>query len=257
MAGPEKEMSFWGHLDELRKVLFRMILVLVVAMFVAFAFKEPVFRIILAPCKPDFFFYSWLSKLAALINSDSVSQFSLDLINIELASQFFVHLRVSMLLAVVLTAPLLVYFIWTFVAPALYKNEKRAIKGAFSFAAVLFYLGVAVGYCVIFPLTIRFLGTYQVSSDIPNRISLTSYIGMFIGLILAMGIVFELPVLASILNRIGVLPKSVLKKYRRHALVVLMILAAIITPSGDIFTLMVVTCPLYLLYEFSILICKN
>lgn len=257
MADQEKEMSFWNHLDELRRVLFRMIIVLVVAMFVIFAFKEPVFRIVLAPCEQDFFFYDWLNKLVGLFGSDSVSQFSLNLINIEIASQFFVHMRVSMLLALVLTAPLLIYFLWTFVAPALYSNEKRAIKGAFSFAAILFYTGVAVGYSVIFPLTIRFLGTYQVSSDIPNQISLTSYIGMFIGLILVMGIVFELPVLASILNRIGVLPKSVLKKYRKHALVVLMILAAVITPSGDIFTLMVVTCPLYLLYELSILICRN
>ena len=118
-------------------------------------------------------------------------------------------------------------------------------------------MSLACGYFLVLPLTVKFLGTYQVSPDIPNEISLTSYIGMFLGLILVMGIVFEMPILAALLSRIGLISKELLKKYRRHAIVILVILAAIITPSGDAFTMMIVAIPLYLLYEFSIMVCRS
>jgi sec-independent protein translocase protein TatC len=143
------------------------------------------------------------------------------------------------------------------VSPALYDNEKRAAKVAFAFAGVLFLMGVLVGYYLIFPLTLRFLGTYQVSMEVANQISLQSYISMFTWLILIMGVVFEMPSLAVILSRIGILTKSFLKKYRRHAFVVMLVLAAFITPSGDPFTLMAVGLPLYGLYELSILVCRD
>ena len=122
---------------------------------------------------------------------------------------------------------------------------------------MLFYLGLACGYFLVLPLTVKFLGTYQVSPDIPNEISLTSYIGMFLGLILVMGIVFEMPILAALLSRIGLISKETLKKYRRHAIVILVILAAIITPSGDAFTMMIVAIPLYCLYEVSIMVARS
>ena len=252
----EKSLTFWEHLEELRSVFIRTLIVLIVMMIAVFAFKTPVFNFVLAPCNNDFFLYRGLSKLLIWMHLDPLPVFNLRLVNIEVASQFFVHLRVSAMIALVISAPIILFMLWSFVAPALYEKEKNAVKGAFGFASVLFYLGVAFGYCFIFPLTIRFLGSYQVSEIVPNTISLSSYISMFIALILIMGLVFEMPVLVKILNKLHLLPKSLLKKYRRHAFVGLLILAAVITPTGDLFTLSVVTFPLYFLYEFSIAICK-
>ncbi len=253
-------MTFWEHLDELRKVLFRSAIVVFVLMLVIFANKDFVFdKIIFAPINSDFILYQWLRELSLWLGMPSIAPepFSLKLINIELSSQFFTHVNVSMTLAFVLSVPFILYQLWTFVKPGLYEKEKRAITLAFSFASVLFFLGVLVGYYLLFPLTVRFLGTYQVSEAVVNQISLKSYISMFTWLILIMGVVFEMPALASILSRMGILSKSFLKKYRKHAFVILMVVAAIITPTGDPFTLFVVGAPLYFLYEFSILICRD
>jgi sec-independent protein translocase protein TatC len=156
-----------------------------------------------------------------------------------------------------LAIPFILYQLWTFISPALYENEKRTVKVAFAFAGVLFLLGLVVGYYLIFPLTLRFLGTYQVSSEVVNQISLQSYISMFTWMIMIMGIVFEMPSLAAILSKLGILTRSFLKKYRKHAFVILLVLAAFITPSGDPFTLMAVGLPLYGLYELSILVCRD
>lgn len=253
-------MTFWEHLDELRRVLFRSAIVVFVLMLVIFANKDFVFgKIIFAPINSDFILYQWLRELSLWLGMPSIAPdpFSLKLINIELSSQFFTHVNVSMTLAFVLSVPFILYQLWTFVKPGLYEKEKKAITLAFSFASVLFFLGVLVGYFLLFPLTVRFLGTYQVSEAVVNQISLKSYISMFTWLILIMGVVFEMPALASILSRMGILSKSFLKKYRKHAFVILMVIAAIITPTGDPFTLFVVGAPLYLLYEFSILICRD
>ncbi|MFA6334279.1 MAG: twin-arginine translocase subunit TatC [Bacteroidales bacterium] len=253
-------MTFWEHLDELRKVLFRSAIFVLILMIVIFANKTFVFdKIIFAPINSDFILYKWLEKLALLLKSPSLvpAPFSLDLINIELSSQFFIHVSVSMTLAFIVSVPFILYQFWIFIKPGLYEKEKKAINRAFGFATVLFFIGVLVGYFFVFPLTVRFLGTYQVSDWVVNQISLKSYISMFTWLILIMGVVFEMPALASILSRMGIISKSFLKKYRKHAFVTLLILAAVITPTGDAFTLFVVGAPLYLLYEFSILICRD
>lgn len=251
-------MTFWEHLDELRKVIFRGLGVILLFMVVIFIGKDFVFNdVILAPIGSEFALYRWFNALFALLGLAPLSEFSLDLINIDLAAQFFIHIKVSFYLAFVVAFPFIVYLIWGFISPALYSNEKGVIKKAFGFASILFYIGVAVGYLFVFPLTLRFLGTYQVSPDVPNQISLASYISMFVRLILVMGIVFEMPALAAILSRLGVIHKGLLRKYRKHAIVVLMILAAVITPSGDAFTLFMVALPLYMLYEISILMCKE
>ncbi|HOG41078.1 MAG TPA: twin-arginine translocase subunit TatC [Bacteroidales bacterium] len=251
-------MSFWEHLDELRKVLFRSVAVLVVLMIVAFFFKETIFgNIIFAPLTSDFCLYRWLDALLVLMGSEPIGEFSIELINIEMAAQFFTHVRISLYVALIVAMPFIFYQIWTFVRPALYENEKRVIRRAFGFAGILFYIGIAVGYLLVFPLTVRFLGTYQVSADVPNHISLNSYIGMFVSLILIMGIVFEMPALAAVLSKLGIITKEFLKKYRKHALVILLILAALITPSGDAVTMLFVAIPLYFLYEVSILVCRS
>jgi len=243
------EMTFWEHLDELRKVLFRSAIVIFVLMIVVFLNKSFVFdKIILAPANENFFLYKYLPGFEG---------FHLDLINIELSAQFFTHISVSMALATILAVPFILYQFWNFVKPALYENERSAVRKAFGFASILFFIGVVVGYVFVFPLTVRFLGSYQVSAAVANSISLKSYISMFTQLILIMGIVFEMPALALILAKLGIISASLLRKYRKHAFVILLIASAIITPSGDAFTLMVVAAPLYMLYEFSILICRG
>jgi sec-independent protein translocase protein TatC len=251
-------MTFWEHLDELRKVLFRSAIVIVALMAGIFMAKDFVFdKVVFAPINSDFALYKLIDKVLVMMGMPTLPEFKLSLINIDLSAQFFIHISTTFYFALVLSVPFIVYQLWKFVSPALYDNEKRAAKGAFAFAGVLFLLGVLVGYYLIFPLTLRFLGTYQVSLEVANQMSLQSYISMFTWLILIMGVVFEMPSLAVILSRIGILTKSFLKKYRRHAFVVMLVLAAFITPSGDPFTLMAVGLPLYGLYELSILVCRD
>ncbi|MCL2728240.1 MAG: twin-arginine translocase subunit TatC [Bacteroidales bacterium] len=257
----EKEMSFWDHLDELRTVLFRSAVAVVVLMVVVFCFKTFVFEtIIFSPRSSDFIIYQWLNQLAAYrpwLSAFAVEPFVVELINIEMAAQFFTHISVSFWLGFVLSVPFILYQLWIFVRPALYQNEKKAITTSFAFCSLLFFIGIMVGYFMVFPLTVKFLGTYQVSDWVENQISLKSYISMFNRLILLMGLVFEMPVLVHLLSRLGIVTKKFLRKYRKHAVVVLLILAAAITPSGDAFTMSVVALPLYLLYEFSILVCRD
>lgn len=253
-----KDMTFWDHLDELRKVLFRSAVVLMVLTVVAFFCKEFIFDdIILAPLSSDFQLYHWLNALLAALKLKPVEPFDIELINIEMSAQFFTHFRVAFYAALIVAMPFIFYELWSFVKPALYDKERKAVQRSFGFAALLFYLGIVVGYYIVLPLTVRFLGTYQVSFEVPNQISLKSYIGMFVSLILIMGIVFEMPVLAAILSRFGIITKELLRKYRKHAIVILVIVAAIITPSGDAVTLFFVAVPLYLLYEVSILVCRK
>lgn len=251
-------MTFWEHLDELRKVLFRSAIVIVALMAGIFVAKDFVFdTVVFAPIDSDFILYRLIDKVLALMGAPLLPEFNLSLINIDLSAQFFIHISTTFYFALVLSVPFIVYQLWNFISPALYDNEKRAAKVAFAFAGILFLLGVAVGYFLIFPLTLRFLGTYQVSYEVANQISLQSYISMFTWLILIMGVVFEMPSLAVILSKIGILTKSFLKKYRKHAFVIMLVVAAFITPSGDPFTLMAVGLPLYGLYELSILVCRD
>ena len=254
----EYEMSFWEHLDEFRKVLFRSAVLVVIFMALIFSAKELIFdKIIFAPIDSDFPLYRLVDSILSRLGMEPLEPFSLELINIDLSAQFFIHISTSFYFALVLATPFILYQLWLFVKPALYQNEKKSVVKAFSFGGVLFFIGVLVGYYLIFPLTLRFLGTYQVSADVANQISLQSYISMFIWLILIIGIVFEMPSLSAILSRLGILSKSFLKKYRRHAVVVLLVVAALITPSGDPFTLMADGIPLYALYELSILVCRD
>ncbi len=250
-------MSFWEHLDELRGVLFKSAVIVLVFMVLIYFAKDIVFgKIVFAPISDNFALYRWINSALEMFNLPRLEPFSLKLINIELSAQFFIHISTSFYFAIVAATPFILYQLWTFIAPALYQNEQRAIKIAFAFSGVLFVLGLLVGYYIVFPLALRFLGTYQISPDVPNQISLQSYINMFTRLILVLGLLFELPTLAAILNKLGILSKSFLKKYRKHAFVILLIIAAFITPS-DPFSMIAVGLPLYLLYEFSILVCRD
>ena len=247
MAVSTEPQTFWDHLEELRKSIFHVLAVFVSLAVVMFFFKNFLFdKVVLAPASSDFFLYRMLGV-----------DFSLSLVNLEVSAQFLIHMKVTFLCALVLAVPYLIYEIWKFVLPALYENEKRAVRGALGFASVLFYIGLAVAYSVIFPFMLNFFASYQVSPDVPNNFSLSSYISMFVSTMLAFGIVFEFPAVIAALSRLDVVSRSLLKQYRKHAFVVILVLSAVITPSGDPFTMMVVCLPLYLLYELSILICKD
>lgn len=252
----EKEMTFWGHLEELRWALVRVVAVLFVCLVACFCAMPYLFdHVVLAPTTSDFFLYRWLAALGKsnpLLPDFSDGGFHVDIININVASQFLTHISASFWFALLLVFPYLVFEAWRFVQPALFANERKSVALAFAGGTFMFFLGCVVGYTLVFPFTFRFLTEYQLSSSIVNQISLNSYMGNFLMLIFMMGIVFELPLLAWLLSKMGLVTKSFLRKYRRHAVVVLLVLSAIITPSGDPFTLMVVFLPLYLLYELSI-----
>lgn len=261
--GEEKlqQMSLWEHLDALRSVLVKAVIVIVALMVVFFALMPTIFdSVILAPCRGDFCLYRLFESVTSWlpwIEPFQAQGFEVHLINIQLASQFFIHMSTSFWMALVVAFPILLYFIWTFIRPALYAREVRGVRTAFAFGTLMFFVGVAVGYFVVFPVTMRFLAEYQLSELVPNQISLNSYMDTFVAMLLVMGVVFELPLVAWALGAVGALNRCFMRQYRRHAVVVLLILAALITPTGDPFTLAIVFLPLYLLYELSILCVKR
>ena len=259
------EMTFWDHLEALRWVLFRVAIALFILLIGCFIAMPHVFdSFVLGPTRGDFFLYRWLGFLggdgqhaAGSLMPDFGGDFHVDIININVATQFLTHISTSFWFALVLVFPYLMYEIWKFVSPALFPDEQKGVRTAFLAGSTLFYIGCAVGYVVVFPLTFRFLTTYHIGEIIVNQISMNSYMTNFLTIIFVMGLVFEMPILAWVLSALGILKKPFLKKYRRYAVVILLCLAALITPSGDPFTLGVVFLPLYLLYELSILIVKD
>ena len=246
----DQAKSFWDHLDELRTCLIRIIIVVLGGAIVAFAMKTEVFSIVLAPTKSDFITYRWFSQFG------DIADFNLNLINTQLTSQFSVHMQVSIIIGIICVSPYILYSIFAFVSPALYENERKYARLLVVAGYIMFMIGVALCYFLIFPLTIRFLGDYQVSDDVANIITLSSYIDTLTMLTLMLGIVFELPILCMLLGKMGILTADFMKEYRRHAIVIILIVAAIITPTTDVMTLMLVTLPIYLLYEISILAVK-
>jgi sec-independent protein translocase protein TatC len=253
----EGTMSFWDHLEVLRWALFRSACVLAVIMVGTFIAMPYIFdRFILAPTNNDFFTYRWLNAIGRGVVKLS-PDFDVQIININVASQFMTHISTSISLAAVIAFPYFIWEIWKFIEPALFEDEIKHLRPAFLGGTVMFYLGCAIGYTLVFPFTFRFLVEYNLSPSITNQINLQSYIDNFTMLILVMGIVFEMPLLAWLLGLLGILKKGFLREYKKHAVVVLLVSAAIITPSGDPFTLMLVFIPLYVLYELSILVVKD
>lgn len=255
MEETNEGMSFWDHLEELRWTLLRSVIALFVFAIVGFAIMPYIYDTwIMGPTRANFFLYEYLCKATSAIPffpDFCDDTFSIKIINYNLTSQFFRHMTTSFWLALILTFPYLIFEIWRFVSPALYDSERKSIKWVFLFGTIMFFIGCAVGYGLVFPMTFRFLATYQLSEMIENTISLDSYMDNFLMLIFIMGIVFELPLVSWLLSQLGLLNRSFFKRFRRQAIVGLLVLAAIITPSGDPFTLSVVFVPLYLLYELS------
>lgn len=257
MAQSGETMTFWEHLDALRSVIVRVVLVTVVAGVVAFCFKEFLFDIMLAPRTSDFITYRWLDAVCRMLGTDSPPAFSVSLINTGLAQQFMIHIKTAMCMGVLCASPYILCELFRFVSPGLYDRERRYGVLIVGSGYVMFLLGVLVSYLLIFPLTFRFLGTYQVSTDVPNMVTLESYMSTLIMMCLTLGLVFEMPVILWLLSRMGLVTATFLRRYRRHSIVVILIVAAIITPTSDVFTLMLVSLPMYALYEISILICRK
>lgn len=240
-------MTFWEHLDELRGSLIRMAIAAIAMGLVAFAMKETLFDIVLAPSKSNFFLYRIIGA----------EPFDIKLINTGLAEQFTIHMKVALTVGLLVASPYILYLLFHFVSPALYENEKRYSVRITLGAYLMFIVGVALNYFLVFPLTVRFLGTYSVSADIENMLTLSSYVDSMLMMSLWFGIIFELPVVCWLLGKFGLLKAEWMTRYRRHAIVAILIIAAIITPTGDIFTLMVVSLPIYILYEASAILVRR
>ena len=238
--------TFWEHLDVLRASLIRMAIAVVIFGIVAFCMKDALFSIVLAPCSSDFITYRLLGAEA----------FHIHLMNTGLTEQFMIHMRTAIYAGLLVASPYILYELFRFVSPGLYQNERRYGLWIVGAAYVMFVVGTLINYFVIFPLTVRFLGTYQVSPDVANMLTLQSYIDTLLGMSLVMGVVFELPVVCGLLGRMGLITDRMMSTYRRHAVVAILVLAAIITPTTDVFTLFVVALPIYLLYELSIQIVR-
>ena len=231
--------TFWEHLDELRGRIIRILLVMAGFAVVAFFFKEPLFDVILAPSKSDFITYRVLG----------VPDFSISLMNTGLTEQFMIHMKTALFCGLLMASPYVIYQLFCFVAPALYDTERRYATRIVMGGYGMFIIGTVF---LIFPLTVRFLCTYQVSPDVTNMLTIQSYADTLISMSLVMGVVFELPVVSWLLALMGVLHAASMTAYRKHAIVAILIISAIITPTTDVFTLFVVALPIWLLYELSI-----
>ena len=252
----EKEMSFLQHLEELRWHIIRSILAITFFMIIAFIFKTFVFgTIILGPKSPDFITNRLLCQLGEYLNTTAlcINTKQLNLISIKMSGQITTHITVAMITGLILAFPVILWEFWQFFKPALKPNESRYAKGAVFAASGLFFVGVLFGYFLLAPLSIHFLSSYEVDPSVVNQINIRSYIGTLTSVCMATGLVFELPIVAFFLTKIGVVTPTFMRKYRKHAIVVIFIIAAIITPP-DIFSQTLVAIPLLILYEVSIFI---
>lgn len=260
MSEEKKELSFLGHLEALRWHLFRSAIAIMLIACVLFYFYDFVFgTIIFGPMHSDFLTYRALCKLSHLTglgDSLCMQTISFELINIQLSGQFTTHIWVSIVGGLILSSPYVLWEIWRFVKPALVDNEKKYTGGVVFFASLLFATGILFSYYIVVPMTVNFLGNYQVSPLVKNTISMSSYISTVTVLTFVIGLVFELPIIVYFLTKIGLIGPVFMRTYRKHAVVVILIVAAIITPTSDIPTLVLVSMPLYVLYEASIFVSK-
>ena len=254
MSKDRNNMSFLDHLGELRWHLVRSSIAVFFFAVVAFLSKEVIFDVIIFGPKqmdfPTYTFFCWLSSSVGG-NVFCFDEMPFELLNMRMSGQFQMHLWVSLVAGVIIAFPYVFWEIWRFIQPGLHESERKNSRGVILFTTILFLLGVLFGYYVIVPLSVQFLGTYTVSSEIFNRIDLTSYISMVSSVTLATGILFQLPIAVYFLSKLGVVTPDLLKTYRRHAIVGILLLSAIITPP-DIASQILVTFPVLILYQISI-----
>ncbi len=251
------EMSFLDHLEELRWHLIRSTAAILIIACVAFLFRGFIFdTIIFGPKHMSFPTYKFFCKLATYINIDSdfcADELPFIIQSRTMAGQFSAHIWTSIWAGFIIAFPYVIYEFWKFISPGLYEKERKNSRGFILVASFLFFLGVLFGYYVVAPLSINFLGTYQVSAEVQNQFDITSYISTLRSAVIASGLVFELPIIIFFLTKIGLVTPTILKKYRKMALVVVLVVSAIITPP-DIASQVVVSIPILILYQASIYI---
>jgi sec-independent protein translocase protein TatC len=261
----KNEMSFMDHLEDLRWHIVRAVGATFIFVILAFVNREFIFdKIILMPKMAEFPTNALFAKIGNMFNSLfntntevlAINTTPLEIVNIDMAGQFLSHIKVSLVAGIILASPYIFWEIWRFVKPALYSNESKHARGAVFYTSALFIIGILFGYYLITPLSIHFLGSYNVSAEIENTIKLNSYIGTVTSVTFASGIIFELPIAVLFLSKTGLLTPQFMRKYRKHAYVLLLILSAIITPP-DVFSQILVCVPLIILYEISIFISRS
>jgi sec-independent protein translocase protein TatC len=261
----EKEMTFLDHLEVLRWHIVRSAIAVFLFMIIAFLSRDFIFsEIILKPKNPEFItnrlflqFSHWLSINFGISNDSlAINTLPLSIVNIDMAGQFISHIKISIIAGIIIASPYILFELWKFVKPALHEREQRYARGAVFYISILFFAGVLFGYYLIAPLSVHFLGSYFVSSEVTNTIKLSSYISTITSVTFASGVIFELPVIILFLSKAGIVTAAFMRKYRRHSYIVLLILAAIITPP-DVFSQLLVCVPLVILYEISVFISRS
>lgn len=255
-AHEQPEMSFVEHLEVLRWHLIRSVIAIVLFTVIGFVFTDFIVNtLILGPSKADFWTYRWFCELGRLVANDSlcIEQVPFTIINRGMAGQFTMHIIICLSFGFILGFPYAFWEIWRFVRPGLHVSEQLVTRGAVLVVSFLFLSGISFGYLIIAPLSINFLANYQLSASIANQIDLTSYIETLLTLVLATGVMFQLPVVVYFMSKIGVLTPDIMREYRRHSILGILFVAAIITPP-DVFSQILVTLPVYLLYEVSIFV---
>lgn len=253
--GLEAEMSFFDHLEELRWHLIRASIAIVIFTGLTFYFYDFIFQnVILGPMHTDFWTYAQMCKIGNALHKTGwcIDKINIQLINTELAGQFTLQINSSLIIGITLGIPYLLFELWRFIKPALHDKERKAASGFVFYASLLFLLGIMFGYFVITPLSVNFLASYTVSPNIQNLIDTDSYLSSVATLTLATGIVFQLPILVYILANFGILTATLMRQSRRYAIVIILIIAAVVTPTPDMMTMTVVAIPLYILFEVSI-----
>ncbi|MGN0002022.1 MAG: twin-arginine translocase subunit TatC [Sphingobacterium composti] len=256
----EAEMSFFEHLEVLRWHIIRSVIAIFVFAILSFTFYDFVFnQIIMGPKNLDFWTYRMMCKVGDLMNLDGfcVEKIPFNIINTEIAGQFMLQINSCLLMAVAMGFPYLLFEIWLFIKPALTEVERKSASGFVFYATILFAIGALFGYYIVVPLSINFLANVSLSAEITNQIKIDSYLSTIATLTLGCGIIFLLPILIFILSKLGLMTPQFMRASRRYAVVIILIIAAIITPTADIITLLTVSAPMFILYELSISVSAN
>jgi sec-independent protein translocase protein TatC len=258
----EAEMSFFDHIDVLRKHLLRALAVVLVFTIGAFYFTDFIFNtIIMGPKNPGFWTYRMMCRLVekfpSLGQDLCITKIEAKIINTEMAGQFTLQLNSCVMVGIILGIPYLLFELWLFVKPALHENERKSASGFVAFASFLFFLGIMFGYYIICPLSINFLTNFTVSPEIQNTFTIDSYLSSVMTLTLGSGVIFQLPVIIYILSKLGIMTPAFMRASRRYSTIIILIVAAVVTPTADPYTMLIVALPLFLLYEVSIYISAN
>lgn len=256
----EGEMSFFEHLEVLRWHIIRSVIAIAVFAILSFTFYDFVFnQIIMGPKNLDFWTYRMMCKMGTFFHLDGfcIERIPFNIINTEMAGQFMLQINSCLLMALALGFPYLLFEIWLFIKPALTDIEKSSARGFVFYATILFVIGALFGYYIVVPLSVNFLANVSLSEEITNQITIDSYLSLVATLTLGCGVIFLLPILIFILSKLGLMTPTFMRASRRYAIVIILIIAAIITPTADVITLLTVSAPMFVLYELSIMVSAN